>query len=266
MKYSGTATQVAILATGLPRDRHVPMVCVLGDKTAAEQDLSAAGVELKYLGWRRLVDPSPIARLRALVRAFRPDVIHVWHGSGLRALLSAAGRGGAKLVASQPLSPGQKGPLVTWLDRRLLGWPDCVIVNGPAEAERCRELGLPAHKLEQVQPGVPLPAGLETESATIRQSLGIPEDVCLVAGIGPLEPHKGYRDSIWVLDILHFLYADLHLMLIGQGCRPAVPRGFCPYCACRGSSASAGRNQPCNRCWRWRMWCGFRVMQIVEFT
>ena len=39
----------------------------------------------------------------------------------------------------------------------------------------------------------------------------------MLAGVGPLEPYKGYRDAIWALDILRQLYGDLHMLLIGTG-------------------------------------------------
>jgi glycosyltransferase involved in cell wall biosynthesis len=39
----------------------------------------------------------------------------------------------------------------------------------------------------------------------------------LLLGIGPIEPRKGFRDAVWALDILHYLYDDLRLVLAGDG-------------------------------------------------
>ena len=39
----------------------------------------------------------------------------------------------------------------------------------------------------------------------------------LLLGVGPIEPHKGFRDAVWALDILHYLYDDLRLVLAGDG-------------------------------------------------
>jgi glycogen synthase len=39
----------------------------------------------------------------------------------------------------------------------------------------------------------------------------------VVLGVGPLAPHKGFRDAIWAFDILRFLYDDLRLVLLGEG-------------------------------------------------
>ena len=35
--------------------------------------------------------------------------------------------------------------------------------------------------------------------------------------VGPLERRKGFRDAIWVLDILRFLHQDLQLAFVGSG-------------------------------------------------
>ena len=44
----------------------------------------------------------------------------------------------------------------------------------------------------------------------------------LILGVGPLRPHKGFRDAVWALDVLHYLYEDLRLVLVGDG--PDRPR------------------------------------------
>src|SRR5262245_14695656 len=38
-----------------------------------------------------------------------------------------------------------------------------------------------------------------------------------IACMGTLERHKGFRDAIWAYAILHFLYPDLDMELIGDG-------------------------------------------------
>jgi glycosyltransferase involved in cell wall biosynthesis len=41
--------------------------------------------------------------------------------------------------------------------------------------------------------------------------------VQLIVTIGPLEPDKGMREAVWVLDILKFLAENIHLAVIGEG-------------------------------------------------
>jgi glycosyltransferase involved in cell wall biosynthesis len=39
----------------------------------------------------------------------------------------------------------------------------------------------------------------------------------MIVCTGPLERDRGIRDAIWALDILKYLYDDLHLVIIGDG-------------------------------------------------
>src|SRR5262249_32954999 len=39
----------------------------------------------------------------------------------------------------------------------------------------------------------------------------------IIVCTGPLERQRGIRDAIWALDILKYLYDDLHLVVIGEG-------------------------------------------------
>ena len=90
------------------------------------------------------------------------------------------------------------------------------MVHGTAEAEFCRRLGVGEGKIVRVAPGVaPLAGSAEAGAA-------VPHGARVLACMGALEHHKGFRDAIWAFDILRFLYPDLHLLLIGDG--PDRPR------------------------------------------
>jgi glycosyltransferase involved in cell wall biosynthesis len=43
-----------------------------------------------------------------------------------------------------------------------------------------------------------------------------------IACVGPIESHKRLKDAVWAFDVLHYIYKDLHLLLIGTG--PDEPR------------------------------------------
>jgi glycosyltransferase involved in cell wall biosynthesis len=74
--------------------------------------------------------------------------------------------------------------------------------------------GLPGEKITIIPPGILTtdhwPLTTDHLPLTTHHS---PLIVCA----GKLEPHKGYRDAIWALDIVSFLYSDIHLALAGQG-------------------------------------------------
>src|SRR5690349_6221315 len=97
LNYGGAARQLTLLATGLPRDRFEPRVCVLGRDGPFGDVLRAAGVAVDVLHWTKFFDVNPFRRLRRLVRTFRPDVTHAWRPAALRAVVPAAGGQAGKL-------------------------------------------------------------------------------------------------------------------------------------------------------------------------
>lgn len=208
LEYNGAARQLTLLAAGLPAERFRRRVCVLGRAGPWAQRLAAAGVEVETLGWRHWFDLRPVRQLATRVKDERPDVVHAWRLPALRAVAPALFHRPARLVVSAPLAPGRARPELSRLDRWLLGRADRVAASGPAEAERCRLLGLAAERVAEVPPGVEaVPEGEEAPS----------EKEIRIACVGPLEAHKGFRDAVWVTDILRHVYPDLKLLLVGQG-------------------------------------------------
>jgi glycosyltransferase involved in cell wall biosynthesis len=204
----GAAKQVALLATGLPRDRFETHVCSLRGTGPFGDRLRAAGVPVTTLGWHRVFDPSAVLRLHRLVRDMQPDVIHAWRPPALRAAGLLPGRGKCQVVVSDPARPPQAS--LSRLDRWLLRRADRIIAGNPAEAERWRRHGLPVGKVVHVSPGVepgPKDQGPRTKD----------QGQLLLACAGPLEPHKGFRDVVWAFDILRFVYEGLCLDVIGDG-------------------------------------------------
>jgi glycosyltransferase involved in cell wall biosynthesis len=139
------------------------------------------------------------------VADYRPDILHAWRGAALGAVSLAVGRAGRPLVVSQPLPPGPAGAI---LDRWLLGRADRILAGGPAEADRCRRLGVPDAKVALVPPGLNPVAGGDA---------GLLPGVRFLLCAGPLEPGKGFRDAIWAFDVLWRVFPDLHLVLVGSG-------------------------------------------------
>jgi glycosyltransferase involved in cell wall biosynthesis len=212
LAYTGTATQVTLLALGLPRDRLELRVCVLADEGSLGSVLRAAGVAVEALGWKRALSVAALLRLRQLRRTFRPDVIHAWRPEGLRAV-ALTGRS-RPVVVSRPLGPVQ-GKAPRPFDRWLLGRATCVVATGQDEADRVRQLGLDGATVRVVPLGS---AGGRPWAGRVLQfgkRHPLPGRYLLCAG--PLEPHKGFRDAIWAFDVLRRLYSDLHLVVVGTG-------------------------------------------------
>ncbi len=236
LAYGGAARQARLLAAGLPREGLDVRVCALGCRAPWADELAAAGVAVDVLGWRRPFDVLPLAALRRLLRAYRPDVVHAWGPAALRAV--AAFRASARLLVSAALPPGG-APAA--LDRWLLRRADGVLASGLAQAQRYRRLGVAAQRLHVLRPGV-----TAAEPGPGATAPGLPPQARVVLGVGPLAPHKGFRDAIWGFDILRFLYDDLCLVLLGEGpARPALERfagvaGIAPHVHFLGAVPSVG--------------------------
>jgi glycosyltransferase involved in cell wall biosynthesis len=210
LHYGGVAKQLMLVAAGLARDGFQLRVCVLGGDSPWAQQLRAAGVAVDNLGWKRLIEP--FWRLRPIVRNFQPHLIHAWRLPAFRAVLLAEPT--ARAVVSYPLPPTARNPTVTQLDRWLLRRMARVVATGPAGAAAYESLGLSAANVAVIPPGV-----VTAESALTpdQPPVAVPEGARVVACIGPLEPHKGFRDALWAFDILHFLYDNLHVLMLGAG-------------------------------------------------
>ena len=154
------------------------------------------------------MEPAPFFALRRLLAELRPDVVHLWGRTALRAVAALGGGRGGRLFVSAAL-PAERP--MNWFDSWLLRRADRVMVFSEAENHRCRRLGVRGDQVAVVAPGVRPAATIESASA-----VEMPAGRLLFA-IGPIEAHKGFRDAVWALDVLHYLYEDLRLVLAGDG-------------------------------------------------
>jgi glycosyltransferase involved in cell wall biosynthesis len=224
LEYCGAAKEVALLASGLPRDRFEPRVCILGNTGPASVWLAASGASVSILEGTRLINVAAYRRLRRLIRDFQPDIVHAWGLSAYRIVAVTAGRGPHRLLVSAPFPAGGRkalGRLESWLLRRA----DRILARSPAEAEWWQGLGLRSTLVEGIPPGVEVvgQTSLTREAhPSTNQDGQVHAGQRLVVCVGPLEPHKGYLDAVWSFDILHYLYDNVRLVVAGSG--PARPR------------------------------------------
>jgi glycosyltransferase involved in cell wall biosynthesis len=221
LDYSGAGTQAALLAEALSCDRYQLHVCALGDDGPVAERL-AARVPVTWLGRFHCFNLAACWRWRGVLRRFQPNVIHTWGAIALRLAALSPGRRSFRLIASSPLPPREGRHEPDRVDRWLLHRAHVVVARASSEAERFARFGVPRANIVIVPPGV------ETCEETLRRVssspvLEPPDPLCnlpparRITCVGALLPHKGFRDAIWAFDILHFLYPDLHLVLIGAG-------------------------------------------------
>lgn len=208
LDYSGRAKQVSLLVPALAARSITVHVCALGRNGPYGDKLATTEFGVEVLNRRKWFDINAWHRLWALLQATQPEVLHVWGLESLRFLVSIVGPSDGRIVVSDPFPPRGTEARPCWLDRWLLSLARKVVVSCPCEVESCRRLGLSADRVALIPPGV---------EPVERVASPPPDGRRWLVGVGPLNVHKGFRDAIWIFDILRYLYDDLHLALIGDG-------------------------------------------------
>ncbi len=128
--------------------------------------------------------------------------------------LCTGSRNGSSLLQPSPTFP-RRNRLPNVLDRWLLRQADGVIVSDRGSLQAVMAC-MNVRSVHLVHPAVePTPsAGARHD---LCDSIGVPTNARLLVGVGPIEGRKGFRDAIWALDVLKYLYDDVFLILVGDG-------------------------------------------------
>jgi len=100
------------------------------------------------------------------------------------------------------------------MDRWLWGQRSPIVCLGENEAGCYRKLGVAAERLVVAWPAV---APALPDAGVVPTLPGLPEQARVIVAVGPFRPEKGHKEAVWTVDILHYLYRDLHLVLVGDG-------------------------------------------------
>lgn len=209
---NGAAAQLGILTKRRAGDRRLRICSLAGDGVGAAR-LRACGQHVDCLGWTRAFDPVAWRRLRRLLKSSAPDLIHVWGLPALRALAAADRSRLPRTLVSSPLPAAQQ---VNRLDRWLLRRVRLAAAWSHAEAAALKQLGLNDRQVTIVPPGV-------EAAPVIPRGRDSGRDILCV---GPLEPRKGFRDALWALDILRYVFDDATLTFVGAGPQRAYLEWF----------------------------------------
>ncbi|MBW8486895.1 glycosyltransferase [Actinomadura parmotrematis] len=189
--------------------------------------LAAAGVP--HLPWRAGRSPGPgtlaeARRLRGLVAAFDPDVVHLHSAkAGLAGRLP--GVAGDRRVVFQPhgwswlAGSGPLGPVSLAWERYAAHRADAVVCVGAGELEQGRAAGVRG-AFHMIRNGVDRdrfrPAGAEGRAAA-RAALGVPPSARLAVCIGRLTRQKGQDVLLAAWPLVRERRPDAELVLVGDG-------------------------------------------------
>jgi glycosyltransferase involved in cell wall biosynthesis len=214
----GAEKQLALLATGLPREEFEVHVCALTGGGPYEQELVRGGIPVAAMGKRWKFDPVCWWKLRDYLVRLRPALAHTWmftaNSYGRTAAVSAKV---PRIVASERCVDSWKAWHQLAIDRRLARSTDAIVVNGRGVEQFYREQGIPAGKLRLITNGIgPAPPSDVTHDELCRE-LGLPAEARLIGAVGRLWHQKRIKDVIWAADLLKVTRKDVHLLIIGEG-------------------------------------------------
>jgi glycosyltransferase involved in cell wall biosynthesis len=208
--WRGGQNQVLLTAEGMARRGHDVMVASQAGAPLAER-ARAAGVPTRAIGFAGDLSPLPALALRALVRAFRPDVVHVHDPHAAGAALLVPSRDTC-LVASRRVDFPLRGPLSRWKYRRCRR----VIAVSRAVARVLERDGLAAENVRVVYEGVPdrppAPGGVEA-----LRGLGIPAGAPVVGNVAALTGHKDQATLLAAAVRVLTHLPDARFVIVGQG-------------------------------------------------
>jgi glycosyltransferase involved in cell wall biosynthesis len=189
-------------------------------------EATAAGLERRDLGARRLADPLALARLVGLLRAERFDLVHA-HGQDA-ALLAAAATGVVRVrlvitrhVLDEPDSDWRERARAR-LTLQAFRRADVAVAVSRAAAERLAHLAhLSPSRIRVVPNGIDVAAFARVASGPARArllaDLGLPRDVRIVLCPAVLRKGKGHRVLLDALPELRRRCPGVRVLLAGGG-------------------------------------------------
>jgi glycosyltransferase involved in cell wall biosynthesis len=236
LNIGGPALHVSYLTDGLDKIGYQTML-VAGKVSEGEGSMEYAarerGIEPVYIPSLQreispFVDAAAVAKVRELIREFRPHILHTHTakaGAVGRTAAMLAGRARPQVVVHtfhghvlRGYFGGAQTAAFTQLERRLARASDALIAVSPEVRDDLVRLGIaPESKITVIRLGLDLEsrvAATPDARRQLRASLGIPDDAFVVGWLGRMTEIKRADD---LLRALALLGPAAHLVLAGDG-------------------------------------------------
>jgi len=215
----GAEKQLVLLATRLPRDQFDVQVCTLTRSGPLSAPLADAQIPVHAISKRWKFDPPAYWRLKRLITRLRPSLVHTWLFAANCYGRQAAWRAGVPhIVAGERCVDRWKVWHELAIDRYLARRTERIVTNSHGVVDFYVGHGIPAKKFDVIPNGIePFVNPAPQPRAALLQELGLPADAQLIGAVGRLWPQKGYKDLIWVTELLKVVGNKTHLLIIGEG-------------------------------------------------
>jgi glycosyltransferase involved in cell wall biosynthesis len=215
MHLYGGALQVVFLLRGL-RERGVDSVLACPVGSAVGQAAREQGLEVREIDMRGDADVGLVGRLRRLMRAERPGLLHLHSRRGCDTWGALAGRlHGLPVVLSRRVD-NPEPRLWAAVKYRL---PDRVVTISQGIFEVLRAAGVPERKL------VCVPSAVDTTQyrparehmGWFRETFGLPDDALTIGMAAQFIERKGHQTLLDALPAVFAAYPQVRVLLFGQG-------------------------------------------------
>jgi glycosyltransferase involved in cell wall biosynthesis len=215
LEFNGSNTQLLQVAGGLRGTDQFQVVALAGDGPVAQR-LRAARIPVVDLAATHRWNLGGLVRLRRLLHAEKPDLLHVWGLAAMRRLKLAIGLPRCPVVLCRPHG-GCGGKLTgSFLDRWLIKRCERLVVSSRSEVAGYIASGITPDKIEVVPPSVSCEFLEITATPSFDPATALPPGRVILC-IGPVQRYKGFYEAIWAYDVLRHLYNDLQLWIVGTG-------------------------------------------------
>jgi glycosyltransferase involved in cell wall biosynthesis len=218
MDRGGAEKQLAMLATGLPRDHFDPHVLLLTRDGPRSEELRQHGIAITVIGKRFKADPTALWRLKRELQKLKPDLVHTWiFAANAFGRVAAQMAGVPRILASERCVDPWKTYWHHQIDRYLAKKTEAITTNSSGVRDFYVQHGI-APELFRIIPNgiVPRqPSSISRQEAFDR--LQVNPNHRLILAVGRLWPQKRYRDLIWSAELLGTLLENTTLVIIGDG-------------------------------------------------
>ena len=210
---AGAETMVENLSCGLAAEGCYVLVISFFDlHTAITERIENRGIKIKYLGKKRGFDPSIISKMRKIIKAYQPDVIHTHRYVLPYAFLASMGFKAKRVHTVHNVAQKEQTKVGKNINRVLFRYFNVVPVALSKEIQRTIQevYGLPDNRIPVVFNGIDLSRCIVKESYARK-------DTFTVLHIGRFMDVKNHELLLRSFARFKGQHSDARLQLLGDG-------------------------------------------------
>ena len=210
---AGAETMVENLSCGLAAEGHDVLVISFFElHTAITERIENRGIKIKYLGKKRGFDPSIISKMRKIIKAYQPDVIHTHRYVLPYAFLASMGFKAKRVHTVHNVAQKEQTKVGKNINRVLFRYFNVVPVALSKEIQRTIQevYGLPDNRIPVVFNGIDLSRCIVKESYARK-------DTFTVLHIGRFMDVKNHELLLRSFARFKGQHSDARLQLLGDG-------------------------------------------------